>query len=449
MRAKRVRIRNIMGIEDLEFEPGKITRIEGANASGKSSVLESLKSIIEGGHDATLLRKGEEEGEIVILLEDDVEVRKRVTADRSTLEVRHPEFGKISAPKTYIEKLVDPTAFNPVRFMMADDRVELLLEAVGTTISTEELEKAVGDVPFEELPSSFNLNDLDGAPALEAIETVRKAIFSARTGVNRILRDKSTTAEELKSSLPADGAAPSEVQSELRDAEKALEEERDEQRAKVQEKEDEAAKEIREIEMALDERVAELRDMITKAKEEAQEKIDQVRAEKEEAVQKVRDGYSEEIDRWVETVGSLRERARAVDDAARSRRLITEAEAEAQRRKEQSDALTAALERLEGLKVEAMESIPIEGAEIQDGELYVDGVAFDRLNSARKTEIVLEIAKVRAGDLGLVIVDDLELLDEDHFQAMVEGIEASDLQAIVTRVRDGAPLTISTDREDG
>lgn len=448
-RVKGVRIRNIMGIEELEFEPGKVTRIQGENASGKSSVLEALKALVAGGHDATLLRAGEEEGEVVILIDPEdgtgaeVEARKRVTAEKSDLSVRHSKLGTLGAPKRYIDGLLDATAFNPVAFLTASDRVERLLEAADSRVEEADLAAAIEGVPEDEveLPELAPLAEL---PALQAIEALASRIYSARTGVNRIVREKSTTAEELRSSLPADGAAPEQVSGQLRSAEAQLEKEREEEREKIEEARELTRQKIKEAQENSASVVAELQTLIEEEEARARDAVQKLKDEREAAVEQIRSGYSEEIDRWVSEVGTLRERLRAVEDAERSRALIEKAEEEAERRAAESEALTAALERLEALKLEALDSLPIEGATIEGGELFVDGVAFDRLNSARKVEEVMKIAEARAGELGLMIVDDLELLDAEHFEAMVEAIEASPLQAIVTRVTDGTPLTIST-----
>jgi len=79
MRLAHVRIHNILGIDELEFDAGAFTVIEGRNGGGKTSVLEALKSVVRGGEDVTLLRKGAAEGEVVWLFDDGTQARKRVT----------------------------------------------------------------------------------------------------------------------------------------------------------------------------------------------------------------------------------------------------------------------------------------------------------------------------------------------------------------------------------
>ncbi|CAH1654942.1 Exonuclease SbcC [Hyphomicrobiales bacterium] len=60
MKIHHIRISNILGVDQLEFEAGQFNEISGQNGTGKTSVLEAIKSVTQTGHDATLLRKGAE-----------------------------------------------------------------------------------------------------------------------------------------------------------------------------------------------------------------------------------------------------------------------------------------------------------------------------------------------------------------------------------------------------
>lgn len=55
-----------------------------------------------------------------------------------------------------------------------------------------------------------------------------------------------------------------------------------------------------------------------------------------------------------------------------------------------------------------------------------------------------KVKRVRARSCLSWMTTSLELLDEEHFEAMVAGLEDSPLQPIVTRVTEG-PLTVKTD----
>ena len=120
MLVHKISIKNILGLESLEFSPSSgYNEITGGNGSGKTSTLEAIRAALGAGHDATLLRQGATEGEIVLLLEDGTEITKSVTADKTDVVVKHPEFGKISKPAAYLKKIADSLSLNPIDFLMA------------------------------------------------------------------------------------------------------------------------------------------------------------------------------------------------------------------------------------------------------------------------------------------------------------------------------------------
>ena len=86
MQISHLTIRNILGIDELELSPQGFTQISGPNGTGKTSVLEAIKSALSAGHDATLLRHGAEKGEIVLVLDDGLEVTKTVKPSASTTD---------------------------------------------------------------------------------------------------------------------------------------------------------------------------------------------------------------------------------------------------------------------------------------------------------------------------------------------------------------------------
>lgn len=99
----------------------------------------------------------------------------------------------------------------------------------------------------------------------------------------------------------------------------------------------------------------------------------------------------------------------------------------------QSESLTA----IDAYKMERLSNLPIPGLTVVDGEIQRDGVPFDRLNTAQQVEVAVEVAKLRAGALGIICVDGLELLDSKTFDAFRERALESGLQLFVSRVSDG------------
>lgn len=71
-----------------------------------------------------------------------------------------------------------------------------------------------------------------------------------------------------------------------------------------------------------------------------------------------------------------------------------------------------------------------------DGQILVNKIPFDRLNTAQQIQIAIEVAKLRAGELNIVCLDGLERFDSDTYNEFKEQIIKSGLQAIITKVSD-------------
>ncbi|MNE63998.1 hypothetical protein D3C80_1593820 [compost metagenome] len=80
--------------------------------------------------------------------------------------------------------------------------------------------------------------------------------------------------------------------------------------------------------------------------------------------------------------------------------------------------------------------MPIPGLEVRDGEVFRNGITFDRLNTAQQVDIAVEIAKLRAGELGVICVDGIEALNSQAFDEFRERALQSGLQLFVSRVSD-------------
>ena len=439
-RVKKISIKNIMGIEELEFEPGgAVTVVQGGNGSGKTSVLEALRSVVQGGHDATLLRHGAESGEVVWVFDDDVEVRKRITPTTSDLTGRHPTMGRISAAQTYLRGLTDQLSVNPVEFLTAKDRAAKLLEAMPLRVELSVLQEALDGTGME-VPRL-----LGERHALEAIAGASKIVFDERTGENRLAKDQRTTAEQLQGSLPRGFESPTVLENQLHDSEGAH---RDAERTLTQAIEAvnaETEKRIAGIREEMHRQVQALQGQIHQIEQLAQQQIEDARTAGAHTREDLMLDGRPRVNQLGAQVEQLREQLKAADRYENTKSLLDQARAKAERAQARSEALTAALERLALLRSHVAKQLPIPGVEIRDGEVYRGDVPFPRLNHAEQIKLAVEVAKLRAGDCPLVCVDGLECLDEPTFGLLVAALQESGLQVIVTRVApDGSPLKVET-----
>lgn len=430
MRATKLTVHNILGIENLEVQGlGKVTLIEGDNATGKTSVLEAIKFALKGGHDATLLRAGADRGEVVLVLDDGKTIEHAVTADGSPpTKVTDPAFGRVSKPAAFLDKLRNLTSVNPVSFLLASDReqTEMLLKTMPLKLDVEALRAAAG-VPLAD-------GELAGEP-LEVIERVRRKVYDLRTGSNRVAGDKRRAAGELEKTLPPEAEGPVNLE-ELYAKERDLADQI-QRRQKSHAATAEAAKQ-------------------------------RLRDEEHQAIVAVRKQFSDRLDALVEELDTASKRheapmlaqqrelageiGRAIEAneqafrAAYGRELLAKTKAEAAKAEGEAEWLSTALGSVDDLKGKLLENLPIKGLEIIDGRIHLNGVPLSRINTADRMAFALKMAVLGAGELGIVCMDDFEHLGQEMFTAFMNAAMKTKVQFFVTRVTPG-PLRIRSGDE--
>lgn len=431
MQIAHLKISNILGISELEFDAGQFNEISGRNGQGKTSVLEAIKSVVQGGHDATLLRNGADKGEVVLVLDDNTEIRKRITPKSSPVDVVK-DGAKVSRPADAIKALIDSLSVNPVEFLTArkQDRVKVLLEAMPIQVDAEKL-TAISGVPVKAT---------EGVHGLHVIELVRKQVYDDRTGTNRAVKEKDATINQLRLAMPdapagVDGSED-ELRAQVAEADAALEAEKERIRTKLdgiksdnQTKIDAIrAKAQADIDAIKAAAVAEV-EAIQAAEREIESKAG---LQREKTIQKHTDAVAplnQAIASIVANRGAHAKREQALE-------TIKQMEKELEDLTLDAAAQTKALADIDAYKSELLASLPIPGVEVIDGEVFRGGVPFDRLNTAQQVDVAVEIAKLRAGDLGVCCVDGLELLDSAAFEAFRKRAIESGLQLFVSRVSD-------------
>lgn len=443
MQISHIKISNILGINELELSPEGFTTITGANGQGKTSVLEAIKSVTQSGHDATLLRKGELKGETVLVLDDGTELSKTVTKDGSTTSVRR-DGKKLARPSETIKALTDALSVNPVEFLRAPkkDRVKVLLESMPITADAERL-TAMTRIPVTAAP---------GMHALHLIEIVRKEVYDDRTGTNRAVTEKESTINQLRLAMPdAPGGVEGDedqIRTKIQEAQDAMRAEQARIDAKLATLRTESAAKIQGIKDALNAKITEIQRAADAAILELREKAhDETEAERaaladtEAKAARVRQKATDTCTGIIQPLGQAVAAITANRDASAKRAVtidtIAKMETELEDLRQDAINQTKALADIDAYKEELLGSLPIPGVEVRDGEVFRNGVAFDRLNTSQQVAIAFEIAKLRAGDLKVVCLDGIELMDSKHFEELKAQAEASGMQVFVTKVSDG------------
>ena len=450
MRITKIRVQNLLGFETLEVTPGSaLTVASGPNGTGKTSFIESVKAFFKGGSDVTIVRNGHDHGEVAVEFDDGYAGRRTWNAAGETaITVTGPDGKKIPSPQKFLTSLADAVTLNPLALLSAPPgkRVAWLIETVPVEVSAEELTAALG-VPFR--PNGEEKNGFD------LISRLRKACYDDRTGINGQLTSKKKTIEELTLTLPevdpdaaplADLRARREaVVREQAVAEKAIAAKRAADEKAVATKAEEKRKGLRDVAeaeiQAIRTRLAvELGDVDRKMRAYVETLDTKERA----ALADVATAHASQLTTLAEEIGRAETLARQADQVATTRVAISRYAAEVEELARRSEEQTAALAGLDSLKEQLVSRVPIKGLEVRDGDIWIDGVQFDRLNEESKVRVACQLARLRAGDAPILCLDGLESLDKKHFAAFEKFVEKSGVQAFVTVVEDTAALKFTT-----
>jgi DNA repair exonuclease SbcCD ATPase subunit len=434
MKIALIKIKDVLGIEDLEFNPGKVNVISGKNGTGKTSILEAIKAVTKGSaHDATLLRKGATQGEVVLVMDDGSMIQKRIKPGSSAVRVTDADGVVLDKPASIIKSLVDGLGVNPVDFLTAKpaDRVQALLESMPIKIDVEKLAKLAG----------IKIRAASDVHPLALIANTRKQVYDDRTSTNRAVTEKDATINQLTLAMP--------------DAPEGVEGDEDSLQAKL-----DGARETRDL------MFGKIADLLVKRQGEsnarkqtlraaAQVEIDAIKATLEAALEKETEAHadterkaaakreetaeifnisSQPIATALSSIRQNRDaaskRVQALETIKKMQEDLTGLQADAAKQ-------TKALESIDNYKSELLAELPIKGLEVIDGEVYRDGIVFDRLNTAQQVQIAVDIAKLRAGELSITCVDRIECLDPETFKEFVSQAEGCGLQLFVTQVTGG------------
>jgi DNA repair ATPase RecN len=416
MKVKKLSIRNIMGVAEIEVMPNRVTLISGKNATGKTSIMSAIASIIGGGHDASLLRKGEQDGEAVIVFDDGLEIEKTITENNSKLAVSKDGMS-MKSPAKYVKELFG--CFNPVNFLNMNEkgRIDEILKNAPISMDMS----AIGDITG---------GIVDGIDYMEhplkVIDKIRTSLYDSRTGFNRVVSDAEKTKREMRNAIvDVDPSVTKEI------------EEKREELSRVEESISYAEQEYYENRESVN--------------AEEQEAIDNIKAKYAEIKEAMRNKHDKIVESMQETKQAIRgelfalaNQENLLKQQEHTRKYIDDLEKKIQTNNAESLRLSAAIDKLDRYKASLVADINIAGhtVNISDGKLLIDDIPYEKLNTAAKVSIAMSIAEANMGDARLAVIDGAECLDNDSLSAIAKEAEERDIQLIMFRVSEDAELTI-------
>lgn len=373
-------VQNVKGIKAVRIDPknGNIVPITGKNGAGKSSILDSIVYGLGGTREqcGQPIRRGETDARVEIDL-GDIKVVRRWDAKGTRLEVFSAEGAKFPSPQTMLDKLVGELTFDPFAFARMDAKEQAAILRRVAKIDTSQL------------------------------DMLRQATFEKRTDTNRRAKDiEGWLSLNNKPEGPDDEVSIAELTTKLNHAqsEKLLADRID---ARIQDIE----ADIAELEAKLS---------------EARKSLAHLRGRRDDAP-KVPD-----ILGLTQLIGDAESR----NAIARARRAHSEKSAALAAEREQSEAMTAELGRIDAEKKHLMEAaeLPIGGLSLDADGVSMNGVPLDQCSSAERLRVSVAMGIALNPKLRVMLIRDGSLLDESGMAAIAEMADTNDMQVWIERV---------------
>lgn len=499
MRIRGVRIRDFRSIEIMNIDLAtRWLNIVGPNEIGKSNVLRGLKATLLGiGVSPDAIRDGATDSEILVNTDDPRlhTIRQRITQSGGTCTITTSEGDKVTRPRERLKDLFGLSCFDPLAFYQAKaaDQRRMVLEAMPVTLTDEDVAKWTGEYAGAHgLDLSRN--------GLEVLAWLHKKYYESRALANKDAETTAATlklardeAERLHAldNLPKGVVVPpvAQEQEPVRAAEKAreaLEQRRQQAEAMAKRTEGTRARIA-----SIKERVERTRAMPSSVLPDGSE-VNDVAEELEAAedafaaatarVQAARDASNamerriaearrlqEEIRTHSETAAGLEATltetaiepptaeeiaqadaavlaTRAHLELVRSARAAHDATVKVCALVDEDDAAKAEAARLDRIVKALANDAPVELAAranlipgltiTEDGVLYQGRPIDDSMSGAKRMLVAVQIAKRANAKSGLMIVDEIGILDDQHMKEFVRLCTADGWQLISTCMRN-------------
>jgi DNA repair exonuclease SbcCD ATPase subunit len=410
---------NVKRLSAVAINPdGSLIAIGGANAAGKSSVLDSIayalggKSLIPGEP----LRQGQKKGHVTIELDGDTKrslppltVTRTFTASGTTsLKVTAADGVPTDSPQKLLDSLCGKIAFDPLDFtrMAPAKQAETLRGLVGLDFSEHDAQ--------------------------------RKSTFDERTAVNRDAKAAKTRldAAPKHDDAPAVPVVVADLMAEL-EAAQATNRAREGAYAGAQRVEDSVgalAGNARNIVV----RIEDLTRQLAEANEELKE-LSATRLQAEQRAAKSRAAAEAMPEVECDLLHERIRNAEAINAKVRANQAHKRLTDEAATLCDKSDTLTEALDDLAGLKQRELEAAqwPVDGLGFSDDGITYSGLPFDQASSAEQLRVAVAIGLALNPTLRVLLIRDGSLLDGENLQAVADMADAADAQVWVERVGEG------------
>ena len=408
MKIIKIKAENIKKLTAVEIVPtGRVTKITGKNASGKTCVLD-LMSWGLGGAGAIQgkpVRKGQEEGFIELDFED-IRLKRTFNDQKKTtaLIVENKDGLRFKSPQSMLDGLYDARTFDVSELM--DDRklFETLRQLTGVDFSK-----------------------LDG---------VRQRTYDERSATNRDVKRLEVQIEgmDVPADAPKEEVSGAEIVAKMQEVNK-LREKRSVLEAEIQQLENAAMVTQQEM-IDIQKRIYDL-EAIYKTKEDSVSKTAAAIEDAEEKMKAVQVPDISALNTELAQVESKNKAARAYQARVSARNLLQQLKDVA---KDLTDKIQAVDEEKQKQLAEA--KFPLDGLGFGDSVVTYNGLPIDQASRAERIKVMISMAIALKPKLRVFRMSDGSLLDAESEKVIEEMCENEDYQAWIEQMDESGKVGI-------
>ncbi|MDD6612241.1 MAG: AAA family ATPase [Clostridiales bacterium] len=466
MRTTKIVIKNLFGIKERKLD-GKSIELSGPKGSGKTSVLDAIRYALTNRSDRDyIIRQGAEEGEILIETDSGLTIeRKTRTQKADSIKVKDGNMLQ-TRPAEYLSGIFTPLQLNPIDFcqLSRQEKNRVILSLIEFDWDMNWIQEKFGEIPSGVDYSKHILE------VLADIQSENGHYFQSRQNINRDIRNKQAFVADIAKDLPENyeyerwenypiGQKYGEL-NRIQENNGVI--------ARARECRDSYAGKRRGIEARREMAITEAEKRLASEREEIKAKIAALNerlfaleGERKAAVEIADAKYREEMAKLENAVGvAIRYADKEPEDTEELRREIETAEdmrshlneyrrmlamqQEIDGLKSESEELTRKIELARELPSEILQeaTIPIAGLTVREGIPLIHGMPISNLSDGELLELCVDITISRPGQLGIILIDGAERLDDASREALYKKCKDAGLQIIATRVSNSDELEV-------
>lgn len=458
-----IEIRDCYGIPDLKAKLGQIVMIQGANGTGKTSLLNALMKIFEGGHDPGMVRQVAERAVASFTLDTGHKFRYECSSTSYTLTGWNADGTVIRGPKTFLEKhiagieQVDPSRLlaldastKPGRAKLRDELQRLiplsfLPEDVQSVATLYEGALSPAEVEPVRLAEKLLLGAVaaHGKPA--DLATYDGVVASLKQSRARVGAEEKQAASAWQGLTTAVGDLIQSPETELAAARAEMADYNSARSADAARLDAETVRlntaawtACREAKAAAE---AAFREAIAQATAAAEAECVRIAAVAQRVLAEAQPAHEERIAASAARISALEAAQKQWIEAQQTVKLREDLRDTAKAKASEWLKVDRACKLMELLRIKKMADFPIAGLEVTADRITVDGVDWHALNTAQVMQICIRIVARLAGNEKIIFLDHAETFDADTMEAVAGACRDAGFQLLAARVADG-PLAI-------